>query len=82
MTVNKMQSGEEPIQKEFSRCQSCEMRREKLQAIGVAIFFPSLFSFGLLLPFSLIAALVIQSLSLRKCKECRTRAKKRTQVEV
>ncbi|MFZ4083087.1 MAG: hypothetical protein ACOYKN_17800 [Pirellula sp.] len=57
------------------RCQSCEIRREKLQAIGVAIFFPSLFTCGLMLPFSVIAAIVVQSLAYMKCKSCRQRAK-------
>ncbi len=70
-----MQTEDNPTQVKPEQCHSCMIRREKLQAIGVAIFFPSLFSFGLLLPFSLLAAIVIQSLSLRKCKECRDRIK-------
>ncbi len=70
-----MQSVEDLTQKESGRCKSCAMRDENLRAIGLAIFFPSLFSCGLLLPFSLMAAGIIQSLSFRKCKECRERAK-------
>ncbi len=52
MAINRMQSVEDSTQKESGRCQLCEMRDENLRSIGVAIFFPSLFSCGLLLPFS------------------------------
>ncbi len=75
VVVSKMQSGKDSTKEEANKCHSCMIRGEKLQSIGVSIFFVSLFSCGLLLPFSLLAAIVIQSLSLRKCKQCRERAK-------
>lgn len=71
-----MEEIEVTTQANHRECPSCVMRGEKLQAIGASIFLVSLCSFGLLLPFSILAAIVIQSLSLRKCKECRDRAKK------
>jgi hypothetical protein len=70
-----MQTEENSTQEKPHQCKSCMIRGEKLQSIGVSIFFVSLFSCGLLLPFSLVAAIVIQSMSLRKCKECRERIK-------
>jgi hypothetical protein len=76
-----MQTEEISTQEKPYQCQSCIMRGEKLQAIGVSIFFLSLFSFGLLLPFSLLAAIVIQTLSLRKCKECRDRVKQQRRAK-
>lgn len=75
MAANRMQSVENSTHPKTHKCESCEMRREKLAALGVAIYFPSLFTCGLMLPFSLIAAIVIQALLLRKCKDCRARAK-------
>lgn len=74
--VSKMQSAEDSNQEKYDDCPSCFHRRENLQAIGVSIFFVSLFSCGLLLPVSLPAAMVIQSLLFMKCKHCRDRAKR------
>ncbi len=67
---------EKMLQDDGTPCHSCTVRGEKLQAIGASIYFVSLFSCGVLLPFSLIAAIVIQALASMKCKECRAEAKK------
>jgi hypothetical protein len=70
-----MRDAEDSNPLKSDECPTCFDRREKLQAIGLSVFFVSLFSCGLLLPVSVVTAIVIQSLSLRKCRICRARIK-------
>ncbi len=61
----------DPHPKTPTVCEACAHRREKLQSIGVSIYFISLLSCGLLMPICLPLGIVIQYISLLKCKDCR-----------
>lgn len=52
-------------------CPICRQRRETYSAIGLAVFSISLLSCGLLMPLSIVVAIVIQSLIAVGCRDCR-----------
>lgn len=55
----------EPIRDE---CPQCRHRRETYSAIGLAVFSVSLLSCGILMPLSIVVAIIIQSLIAIGCK--------------
>lgn len=52
-------------------CQTCKHHREKFQAIGLGVFFVSLFSCGTLWIVAIPTGLVLLFVSMIKCSECR-----------
>ncbi len=58
-------------------CPQCKNRREKYQAIGLAVFFVSLFSCGTLWIVAIPTGLVLLVISMMKCKGCRLAGRKR-----
>lgn len=52
-------------------CPQCKNGREKYQAIGLGVFFVSLFSCGTLWIVAIPIGLVLLGISMMKCKECR-----------
>ncbi|MFO1065625.1 MAG: hypothetical protein U0892_17305 [Pirellulales bacterium] len=59
----------------IAECPNCKLRRDNYQALGLAIFFVSLFSCGTLTFIALPTGVALTFIGSRKCKECRAAAK-------
>jgi hypothetical protein len=62
-------------------CPTCKLRRDKWQAIGLSVFMVSLFSCGTLTFIAVPTGAVIQVWSLRSCKTCRQKKRRKQASE-